>query len=248
VNAVPVDEGASRDTAHGDRPAAARASTVDGAAIVVGDPGPDRDRLVTELVVFGYRPLLADAGVPLADRQPALGIVVAVDGADPATLSSELRGPEELRNLPLVWLLPPGGAASLEGQEHLCDDFLELPYEAPELFARLRLLRWRTGREGPDVIRRGPLSLNISTYQALLEGRPLNLTSMEYELLKLLIGEPGRVFTREAILGRVWRYDYYGGLRTVDVHVRRVRAKLGQDHAWLIETVRGVGYRFAQQA
>lgn len=100
--------------------------------------------------------------------------------------------------------------------------------------------------EGPDVIRRGPLSLNTATYQATLGGRNLDLTYMEYELLKLLASHPGRVFTREAILARVWRYDYFGGLRTVDVHVRRLRAKLGQDHAGLIETVRGVGYRFAQ--
>ena len=92
----------------------------------------------------------------------------------------------------------------------------------------------------------GDLVLNLETYQAALGHRPLDLTYMEYELLKLLMSHPGRVFTREAILARVWRYDYFGGLRTVDVHVRRLRAKLGQDHAGLIETVRGVGYRFAQ--
>jgi len=81
---------------------------------------------------------------------------------------------------------------------------------------------------------------------AILEGRVLDLTYMEYELLKLLASSPGRVFTREEILARVWGYDYFGGMRTVDVHVRRLRAKFGQDHAWLIETVRSVGYRFAQ--
>jgi DNA-binding response OmpR family regulator len=79
-----------------------------------------------------------------------------------------------------------------------------------------------------------------------LDGRLLDLTYMEYELLRLLIGHPGRVYKREEILSQVWGYDYFGGMRTVDVHVRRVRVKLGQDHAWLIETVRGVGYRLAQ--
>lgn len=79
-----------------------------------------------------------------------------------------------------------------------------------------------------------------------LDGRLLDLTYMEYELLRSLIGHPGRVYKREEILSQVWGYDYFGGMRTVDVHVRRVRVKLGQDHAWLIETVRGVGYRLAQ--
>ena len=96
------------------------------------------------------------------------------------------------------------------------------------------------------MVEYGGLALNLETYQALIEGRPLDLTFMEYELLKLLMGFPGRVYTREEILALVWGYDYFGGMRTVDVHVRRVRAKLGQDHAWLIETVRGVGYRLAE--
>jgi len=74
----------------------------------------------------------------------------------------------------------------------------------------------------------------------------LDLTYMEYELLKFLAGHPGKVFTRETLLSRVWGYEYYGGARTVDVHVRRLRAKLGEEHAHLIQTVRSVGYRFGQ--
>ena len=90
------------------------------------------------------------------------------------------------------------------------------------------------------------LSLNLETYQAMVEGHPLDLTYMEYELLKFFVTHPGKVFTREQLLSRVWGYEYYGGARTVDVHVRRLRAKLGEEHANLIHTVRSVGYRFGQ--
>ena len=89
--------------------------------------------------------------------------------------------------------------------------------------------------------------LNLETYQAALVGRPLDLTYMEYELLKFFATHPGKVFTREQLLSRVWGYEYYGGARTVDVHVRRLRAKLGEEHANLIQTVRSVGYRFGTQ-
>ena len=88
--------------------------------------------------------------------------------------------------------------------------------------------------------------LNLETYQAAVGGTPLDLTYMEYELLKFLASHPGKVFTRETLLSRVWGYEYYGGARTVDVHVRRLRAKLGEEHANLIQTVRSVGYRFGQ--
>ena len=81
-----------------------------------------------------------------------------------------------------------------------------------------------------------------------MAGKVLDLTYMEYELLRFLAARPGKVFTRETLLSRVWGYEYYGGARTVDVHVRRLRAKLGEEHAHLIQTVRSVGYRFGQTA
>ena len=90
------------------------------------------------------------------------------------------------------------------------------------------------------------LVLNVDTYQAAIAGMPLDLTHMEYELLKFLASNPGKVFTREALLSRVWGYDYFGGARTVDVHVRRLRFKLGDEHAALIQTVRSVGYSLGQ--
>ena len=120
----------------------------------------------------------------------------------------------------------------LELREDLFDDFALTPFQPPELEARLKHLFWRTGRgTRPELVEYGPLVLNLETYQAALTGRPLDLTYMEYELLKFLATHPGKVFTRETLLSRVWGYEYYGGARTVDVHVRRLRAKLGEEHA-----------------
>ena len=97
-----------------------------------------------------------------------------------------------------------------------------------------------------DLVEYAELVLNLETYQATIAKRPLDLTYMEYELLKFLAQNPGKVFTRELLLSRVWGYEYYGGARTVDVHIRRLRAKLGEEYAGLIATVRSVGYRFGQ--
>ncbi len=96
----------------------------------------------------------------------------------------------------------------------------------------------------PDEIRSGDLAIDEATYTARLRARALDLTFKEFELLKFLAQHPGRVFTRAHLLQEVWGYDYFGGTRTVDVHVRRLRAKLGAEHEALIGTVRNVGYRF----
>jgi DNA-binding response OmpR family regulator len=148
---------------------------------------------------------------------------------------------------PVLLLVSPTQLADLELREDLFDDFCLLPFQPRELEARLKHLFWRTGRgTRPELIEHGPLVLNLETYQASVAGKPLDLTYMEYELLKFLAMHPGKVFTREILLSRVWGYEYYGGARTVDVHVRRLRAKLGDEHLNLIQTVRSVGYRFGQ--
>ena len=149
-------------------------------------------------------------------------------------------------NVDSVLLLVGGGQlASLDFREDLFDDFCLYPFHPVELEARLKHQFRRSGQIArAEVIEYGPLAMNFETYQALIAGKPLDLTYMEYELLKFLASHPGKVFTRETLLSRVWGYDYYGGARTVDVHVRRLRAKLGEEHANLIQTVRSVGYSF----
>jgi DNA-binding response OmpR family regulator len=148
---------------------------------------------------------------------------------------------------PLLLLISGAQLGDLELRDDLYDDFCLAPFHPRELEARLKHLFWKAGKGGrPELLEYGPLVLNIETYQAALSGRPLDLTYMEYELLKFLATHPGKVFSRETLLSRVWGYDYYGGARTVDVHIRRLRAKLGEEHANLIQTVRSVGYSFGQ--
>jgi DNA-binding response OmpR family regulator len=148
---------------------------------------------------------------------------------------------------PVLVVVPADQLGELELREDLFDDLCLDPVNAEELTARLAHLFWRTGKGlRPDLIEHGPLVLNLETYQAAVTGKVLDLTYMEYELLRFLAARPGKVFTRETLLSRVWGYEYYGGARTVDVHVRRLRAKLGEEHAHLIQTVRSVGYRFGQ--
>lgn len=125
------------------------------------------------------------------------------------------------------------------------DDFILTPIDQVEL--RIRLQRLGAVEEtevGDPILRFQDLELNTATYQATIAGAPKDLTYMEYELLRFLVENPNRVWSREQILSKVWGYDYFGGSRTVDVHVRRLRAKLGEERASWITTVRSVGYRF----
>src|ERR1700677_592017 len=150
---------------------------------------------------------------------------------------------------PLLLVIRAEQIGELLLRDDLFDDFCVLPARPDELTARLQHLFWRNGQSmRPDLIEYGPLMLNLETYQAAVSGRVLDLTYMEYELLRFLAGHPAKVFPRETLLSRVWGYEYYGGARTVDVHIRRLRAKLGEEHAHLIQTVRSVGYRFGQVA
>jgi DNA-binding response OmpR family regulator len=115
-----------------------------------------------------------------------------------------------------------------------------------EVRLRLALLQARRSEEGEAVLRLGSVAINTDSYQVTAGTRRLDLTFKEFELLRFLADNPGRVFSRARLLQEVWGYDFFGGTRTVDVHVRRLRAKLGPEHEHLIETVRGVGYRAAE--
>jgi len=123
-------------------------------------------------------------------------------------------------------------------------DFLLPSASLAEVDARIRLAIQSARGGKPSGLSHSGVSIDESSYQANVGGRPLDLTFKEFELLRYLVANPGRVFTREQLLSDVWGYDYFGGTRTVDVHVRRLRAKLG-DHESVIGTVRNVGYRFA---
>jgi DNA-binding response OmpR family regulator len=153
---------------------------------------------------------------------------------------------------PLLAVVTEGGLTAIAADWGLDDVILETAGPA-EVEARLRLAIGRavaardTSSATAEEIRSGDLSIDEGTYQAKLGSRALDLTFKEFELLKYLAQHPGRVFTRAQLLQEVWGYDYFGGTRTVDVHVRRLRAKLGPDREALIGTVRNVGYKFVVQ-
>jgi Response regulators consisting of a CheY-like receiver domain and a winged-helix DNA-binding domain len=148
---------------------------------------------------------------------------------------------------PLILVLTEGGLTVVNAEWGATDILLSTASPA-EVEARFRLAVERVvaerGGPQPEEISAGELTIDASGYTARLRGEPLDLTYKEFELLKYLVQHPGRVFTRAQLLQEVWGYDYFGGTRTVDVHVRRLRAKLGTEHEQLIGTVRNVGYRF----
>jgi DNA-binding response OmpR family regulator len=156
-------------------------------------------------------------------------------------------------DVPVILVVTEGGMAVV-AHDWGMDDVLLSTAGPAELEARIRLavgrLAAQRAADDPDahVIRSGEVVVDDATYTAKLSGRPLDLTFKEFELLKFLAQHPGRVFSRQQLLQEVWGYDYFGGTRTVDVHVRRLRAKLGPENETLIGTVRNVGYRFVLPA
>ncbi|MBE3014241.1 response regulator transcription factor [Microbispora sp. NEAU-D428] len=215
--------------------------------------------------------LLTNALEPSAEVLPALGLLLHSMRVAPAEASALIDTPpadailvDARRELvqakslcrllrttgvtcPLMAIVTEGGLAAMTAEWGVDDVILDTAGPA-EVEARLRMaigrLSLAAADEVPDEIRSGDLSIDEATYTARLRGRALDLTFKEFELLKYLAQHPGRVFTRAQLLQEVWGYDYFGGTRTVDVHVRRLRAKLGAEYEALIGTVRNVGYRF----
>ena len=153
----------------------------------------------------------------------------------------ELGRIEDSVGLPVLAVAAADQLALLDSAAGITD-FVTFPVDPVEL--RLRLSRLVVHPDTTEIVVFKDLELNPLTYQATLGHEPLDLTYMEYELLRFLVENPIRVWSREQLLSKVWGYDYYGGARTVDVHVRRLRSKLGEERASWITTVRSVGYRF----
>lgn len=147
---------------------------------------------------------------------------------------------------PIIAIVQEGGLVAINADWGM-DDFILHTAGPTELEARLRFAvtnRLAVAVDEVQVVTRGDLTIEEESYSARIKGRSLDLTYKEFELLKYLAQHPGRVFSRGQLLQEVWGYDYFGGTRTVDVHVRRLRAKLGNEHEALIGTVRNVGYKF----
>jgi len=193
-----------------------------------------KEKLLIDLATIGYRLQASNNGIPdiiIADYDEFVDSLLEID----------------LNTITLVILdvAENGSAVTLSK----ADEVIIAPYDTEELELRLKLALLRRGaqeeesEEGENVIVADGMVLNDDSYEVTIDGEPLDLTFKEYELLKCLIAKRGRVYTRDQLLSTVWGYDYYGGARTVDVHIRRLRAKLGRYESF-IETVRNVGYRF----
>ena len=206
--------------------------------------------------VTGVTPAVASTGRlnEVTALEPTDGFAGAVINASAFPFTEAMNLCRQLRARsrgvgPIILLLDHYQLDELPFRENLFDDFVVGPYDVSELATRLRHRLRRAGNENvAPRVEHGGLSMNLETYQASIAGRVMDLTYMEYELLRFLATNPNRVFTRETLLSRVWGYEYYGGARTVDVHVRRLRAKLGEEYANLIQTVRSVGYKFGTNA
>ncbi len=221
---------------------------------------------------MGVKPrvLVVDDDFALAEM---LGIVLRTDGFEPAFVSDGSRALHAFRETkpdvvlldlmlpglsgidvcrairaesgtPIIMLTAKSDTVDIVlGLESGADDYVVKPFKPKELLARIRARVRRLSDATPESLAIGDLVIDVAGYEARLRGRKLDLTHQEFELLRFLAQNRGKVYTREQLLQKVWGYRYYGGSRTVDIHVRRVRAKLGAVTGGLVETVRNVGYK-----
>jgi len=213
--------------------------------VAVFPPTPSA-ALTAALLAVGYSPVPIADVADAARREPERGWSAAVvelseDAGLAITVGRKLR---DEHGIPVLLIVDRTLTADLATEDGF-DDFVLTPVDQAELAVRLRKLdRVEAVEHADPILKHQDLELNTATYQATIAGHPRDLTFMEYELLRFFVEHPQRVWSREQILSKVWGYDYYGGSRTVDVHVRRLRAKLGEERSKWIATVRSVGYRF----
>lgn len=211
------------------------------------------ERLASDLADSGYRTDSMTGEELLSAENGALAnydlFLLEIGAEDVGLVRSKLKQAFEGRRKPPLLLV--GTEKQMKDADALteADDFVLAPGSPFELSLRVTVALRRARRFDPtNTIRRADLRIHPHTYEVFMNGERVDLTLKEYELLKFLATHAGRVFTRDVLLEQVWGYDYYGGMRTVDVHVRRLRAKLEREGRTFIETIRGVGYRFVVRA
>jgi DNA-binding response OmpR family regulator len=214
-------------------------------------PDPPPAELSQALDLGGYPWKAVSSAEVAAESEPDDGwagaIVCADERAEQAFALCRTLRKRDMPLEPLLLLVRGEQLGDLSLRDELYDDFSLTPVRPPELEARLRHLFWRTGARQPARARRVRPARAQPGDLPGGDQRPAARPHVHgVRALKFLSSHPGKVFTRETLLSRVWGYDYYGGARTVDVHVRRLRAKLSEEHAPLIQTVRSVGYRFGE--
>ncbi len=183
--------------------------------------------------------------VCMTRQMPSL-VLAEIDSGSPA--QGIARKLKQEHSIPVIALLREDLLTSVNGYLDSADDFIVEPYDPAELALRIRrILHESTHEKTGNVITCGELIINPDRYEVSVAGHPVELTFREYQLLSFLAGNKGRVLTRDTLLNKVWGYDYYGGDRTVDVHIRRLRSKIEDQGRVFLETVRNIGYRFKAQ-
>lgn len=222
--------------------------------MVIEDEKEIRDLLRYNLERAGFRvAAFADGEEGLeqifASRPDAVVLDLMLPGRNGLEVLREVRGEPATADVPVLVLTARGAEMDkLLGFEHGADDYLTKPFSPRELVARLRaLLRRSRPEHAGHALESGTLRVDPSAREASVAGRRLTLTPREFDLLAFLVRHPGRVVSRDELLRKVWGYDYLGETRTIDVHVRRLRQKLGAENAF-IETVTGAGYKFVAPA
>ena len=215
---------------------------------IIANESEQARKLRSELVQRGFDCLIVshddEAIEQIAGQSPR---VMLLD-TDETTFDSEAWDlAQRIRQdgqIPLIALV---SREKLKGLDSSVDDFVVKPWEPNEVTVRIRrILKQKEGIDGEDIIKCGDLVIDLDKYEVSLNGKPIMLTFREYQLLKFLASNKGKVFTREALLNKVWGWDYYGGDRTVDVHIRRLRSKIEDPTHTFVETVRNIGYRLRE--
>jgi len=217
--------------------------------LFITDHAAERKPLKSALLDHNYSVVLVDSRqVTQEDWTPPKTDVLVIDlerlQADMTKLCHLVRRERMLKDVPMVCLVPEERLGQLDFDLGV-DDYLTLPVSPKRLVERLKFLMWKLNKvEISNGLKVGKLAINFERYEVHVNGELVDLTYKEFELLKFLASQPGKVFTREVLLDKVWGYDFYGGTRTVDVHIRRLRSKIETGGAAYIDTIRHVGYKF----
>ena len=227
--------------------------------LVVDDEASIRELLSFNLKKNGYSVETAADGREALAKAAGMDLVlldIMLPEVDGLEVCRRLKADLQTSGIPIIMLTAKAEEIDrVLGLELGADDYVIKPFSMRELLARVKAVLRRSAKDSQsekgreETLKIGGLRLDFSSYQAWLHDEPIALTPKEYELLKLLVTNPGRAFTRDELLERIWGYEYYGDTRTVDVHIRHLRAKLKGDEniSKAIETVRGIGYRFARR-
>jgi two-component system alkaline phosphatase synthesis response regulator PhoP len=217
---------------------------------IIASESEQAEKLRAGLVKSGFDCFITPYSNEAIKQTTGQSLGVMLLDTDEATFDSEAweqaQQIKQEKQIPLIALI---SREKLNGLDSSIDDFVVKPYRVNEVTVRIKRILKQKGRiDSEDIIKCGDLVIDLAKYEVSLDNKLILLTFREYQLLKFLASNKGKVFTREDLLNKVWGWDYYGGDRTVDVHIRRLRSKIEDPTHTFIETVRNIGYRLRENS